>query len=239
MRKDTNVDRVDVIVELSKAGQRVIVPQEGATGTLAKDDTLYIDANWRIKVYTQRLFGGGVKEMISVTYRGNGAIAKLKPNRRIEAFRTGEVSVFVHNEYVDNGQRVSAIWADLTEDRTKLYNDFGIWSFCYETPNQNWEAIAEDATKILVMSDGEVFCQYDDQSMVNPTPEDFAEIVAADDVSYEVSDATWAVVWSCACGESEHGAAVLYAKPTNFNELFASLDDYLQNIGLSRFDGLL
>ena len=194
-----------------------------------------------MQLRTMRIpFNGQQQYRVRADYKGKNAFPGTRCFGCMRAFDTGMISLSVRDYIREDGSVGSKV--DIAEKPySDLLNDnFGIWdSYLFITPNDSYSADRREDFSMAIVSDGEVSCWLGNERIIDPDLEELAKILQADESYYEVSDATWAVVVQ----RNKHGEAEsrieIRTKESNFKKLCESMEQYLTDTGLARFDDIL
>lgn len=159
----------------------------------------------------------------------------------MRAFDTGIIKLSL-KDYIreDNsvGSKIDVVempYSDLLSD------NFGIWdSYFFNTPNGSYLPDQGEDFSMAIVSDGRVICWHGDEHMENPGLEELAKILQADEsYCYEVSDATWVVVIERGKYGEADARIEVHTEESDFRRLCESLERYLIEMELTRFDDIL
>jgi len=237
-----NFDELSLRIESGGNGRGIVACDTRTAAYVSEDGQVYEDQDWRVKIYNQRLFACDNRNMIAITYKGKHAIPEnsslVRKNRQ---FNTGKICVSLQNSSQEDGTLKSEISMDSREYSSVLNDEYGIYDgYVFDSPNRAFHVGRFSNYCSLVVSDGEVSCEYNGAELENPTVDDLLEMCQGDRLYYEVQGATWAVelrwYYDAENGVPEIG---LYTQINDFQIVLSKLEQYLQEQDLARFDDLL
>lgn len=221
---------------------RQIVPKDPNNACyVSANGALYEDDTWKVQLVTMSIpFSGQQQYRVRVDYKGWNALPGTRCHNCARAFDTGVISLSVVDCRCNDGSVSSKIEVSTTYYSDLLSDNFGIWdSYFLGSPNDSYSANRGDDFSMAIVSDGEVTCWLGNEQIKNPGLECLAMTLRADESYYEVSGATWVVIIRLnKYGESE-AQIELRTEECDFEKLFVSLERYLEEMELARFDDLL
>lgn len=235
-------DELTLRIEPRKEGRRIVVCDAGAEIYVSEDGQTYADQAWRIRLYSMRLFTHGQRNMVLLTYRGKHAIlGDSFSGRRKLQFDIGKICVSLSNSIRGDGTLGSKISTHLEEYKSVLREEYGIYDgYVFDSPNRAFNVGRFSDYCLLVVSDGEVSCEYNGVELESPTAETLSGICQGNTLSYEVQGATWAVELRWYYDDEDGVPEIrLYTQIDDFLVVLDELEQYLQEQDLTRFDDLL
>lgn len=236
-------DTLSLKIEPNENGRLIVPCSAEADVFVSEDGQIYEDQTWRVKIYNQQLFAYGRRNMISVIYKGEREILGDSYRRAThQQFDTGYVSVSFENAVRKSGELESQIAVHSRGYDGVLRDEFGIYDgFVFDSPNRIFDIGRHSDYCLLVVSDGEVFCEHNGIELKNPTAMgDLLVVEQGDTLCYEVQKATWVVALRQYFNDEDGVAEIgLYTQTSNFQIVLDKLEEYLLEHELTRFDELL